>query len=549
MIDDLHVESNGTARRSYRRPIAWLGWAMALLLLLLADPLDIHPVDTWLHHLLGHHEEHAASAGDEHAHGLWTCPMHPDILAEEPGSCPICGMDLVPVEAGVAAAETTSATATELGGEHQLWTCGMHPQVIQDDPGACPICHMELTPLRTQAAAPAGGERSILFYRNPMDPTITSPVPAKDEMGMDYVPVYSDETAATIGQGTVVTIDPAVEQNMNVATTPAGTRDIRRKVRTVGYLEVDPERIVSVTIKYSGFVEKVFVNYVGEPVSTGQPLFEVYSPELVQTQQELLSALEFAGKLDGAEGDAAARARALVAAVRARLAYWDITADQIAALEQDGAVVRTLRVVAPATGVVLERMEGLEGMAVRPGMAVMKVADLSFLWLRAEVFEDQLALVNVGGNATINLTYFPGESFSGAIRFVEPVLSERTRTARVVLSVPNPALRLRAGMYATVDLEPKRTRETVTVPSQAVIRTGERNVVVVALGGGRFAPREVTLGVAADGYVEIREGLTAGEQVVTSAQFLIDSESNLQAAIQKLIAARRQGTGGGGNAQ
>jgi len=442
--------------------------------------------------------------------------------------------------------DAAATSATPDGGEHeQLWSCSMHPWVLEDEPGPCPICGMAMVPVAEEtaaggAAAPGrgtGGDREIRFYRNPMDPTITSPVPMKDSMGMDYVPVYADE-AAGAAAGPVVTIDPAIVQNMNVVTAAVERRNVTNEIRTVGFLDYDQERMVTVTTKYAGFVERVYVNYVGEPVRRGQPLFEIYAPELVQTQQELLSAIAFARRLEGAPEEARQRAESLVEAGRARLAYWDIGEDQVRRLVEDGIVARTLTVTAPSGGVVMQRMPALEGMSVQPGMQLFHIADLSYLWLSVEVFEDQLPWLREGSAATIELSYFPGETFTGEVRFVEPQVNEATRTVDLRLEVPNPDGRLRAGMYATVRFAPVMAAETVTVPSLAVLRTGERNVVIAALGEGRFAPREVTLGAEGGGLVQVLSGLEAGERVVTSSQFLLDSESNLREAIQKLLASR-----------
>jgi Cu(I)/Ag(I) efflux system membrane fusion protein/cobalt-zinc-cadmium efflux system membrane fusion protein len=419
----------------------------------------------------------------------------------------------------------------------QLWTCGMHPQIVQSEPGTCPICQMRLVPLRAGNGAPAG-EREVLLYRNPMDPSITSPVPAKDSMGMDYVPVYAEELAGGSGQAATVRIDPAVVQNMNVVTRRVDRGDLVREIRTVGYLEYDQQRMVTVTTKFSGFIETVYVNYVGEPVRKGQPLFEIYSPELVQTEQELLSAIAFAERLQDADPGTRRRAEGLVEAARRRLAYWDITREQVAKLESTREVVRTLTVAAPAGGVVMMRMPGLEGMAARPGMELFHVADLSSLWLSVEAFEDQIAWLAVGSEADVSLSYFPGETFSGRVRYIEPQVNEKTRTVPLKLEVPNRDGRLRAGMYATVRFRPVVARDAVIVPEMAVLRTGQRNLVVVAEGGGRFTPREVELGGGGDGNVAVVSGLAGGEWVVTSSQFLIDSESNLKEAVQKLLAGR-----------
>ncbi len=444
----------------------------------------------------------------------------------------------------------------------QLWTCSMHPQVIEDHPGQCPICGMDLVPLKddagkrpsaaepagpdsTVADAPATGERKILFYRNPMDPSISSPVPRKDDMGMDYVPVYADEAESATTGGAVVTIDPVVQQNMNVTTERVERRDVSRQIRTVGYLDYDQEKMVSVTTKYPGFVEKVSVNYVGQPVHKGEHLFDVYAPELVQTEQELLSAASYVEQMKDAPEDARRRAQALLDAGRTRLSYWDIADDQIDRMLASGAVFRTLAVVAPSSGVVMKRMDGLEGMAIRPGMELIHIADMSTLWLTVEVFEDQLPWVHVGSPADVKLTYFPGQSFAGRVRYIEPAVSEKTRTIQLTLEIPNRGDRLRAGMYATVTFSPVAAANAVAVPSDAVIRTGERNLVILALGNGRFAPRDVVLGPSGEGWAQVLSGLSEGDEIVTSAQFLIDSESNLRAAIQHMVEAKRAQTSGG----
>jgi len=384
------------------------------------------------------------------------------------------------------------------------------------------------------------GQRRILFYRNPMNAEITSPVPAKDEMGMDYVPVYADDGKPNAGEATAVSVDPAIVQNMNVVTAPVERRDMVRQIRTVGYLDYDQEKMVSVTTKYNGYIEKAFVNYLGQPVRKGQPLFEIYSPELVQTEQELLSALRYVKRMDKASAEARSRAQGLVEAARTRLGYWDISKPQVARLEETGEADRTLALVSPASGIVMKRMEGLEGMAVRPGMELLHIADLSTLWLKAEVYEDQLPWLNVGSQASISLTYFPGETFHGRVRYIEPQVAEKTRTLGLTLEVRNPDDRLRAGMYATVEFSPIVAKDALTIPSQAVIRTGERDVVVVALGEGRFEARDVELGAHGEGLAQVKTGLREGDRVVTSAQFFFDSESNLQAAIQKMVAASQK---------
>ncbi len=484
---------------------------------------------------LRHGQGESMSEGHDHASDgqLWTCGMHPHVIQDEPGQCPICGMNLTPIQ-GTAQADAGFEPAMA-----DTWTCPDHSIIVESEAGTCPIDGQDLV----ASSGDGEGGRKILFYRNPMEPMITSPVPAKDQMGMDYEPIFADEVdqGASSGGGSkaVVRIDPAVVQNMNVRTQAVTRRDLTRPIRTVGHLEFDQQRMVTVTTKYSGWVEKVYVNYVGEEVKRGQPIFEIYSPELVQTQQELLSAIEFARDMSAAPEDTRQRALSMVDSARTRLGYWDISPRQIARLEETREVFRTLEVAAPAGGLVMKRIAGLEGMAVRPGLELFHIADLSSLWLSVELFEHQLGWVHEGTKAEIELSSFPGEKFHGQVRFLEPELSEKTRTMRAKIEIPNRKGRLRSGMYASVELQPVVVRDVLAVPSQAILRTGLRNVVVIALGDGRFAPQEVTLGHEAEGFAEIRDGLDEGALVVTSAQFLLDSESTLREAIQKMVAARR----------
>ncbi len=472
------------------RAVTWLMVGALVMLVLVVDPLGVSPIDNWLGLTRG-----AAGGnghGDGDGDGLWTCGMHPEVIQNEPGICPICQMDLVPLRSG-----------DGNGHGDGLWTCPMHPDIVEEEPGTCPICGMDLVPVDGESGSGSG-------------------------IGQD---------------GTVVTIDSAVQQNMNVVTRPVERRDIAHTIRTVGYLDYDQERMVSVTTKYPGFIEKTYVNYIGQPVQKGQPLFEIYAPELVQTEQELLAAVRYARKLSSAPEDARGRAEALLEAARQRLQYWDVSAEQIRQLEETGEVFRTLQVVAPASGVVMLRMPGLEGMATRPGMELLHIADLSNLWLTVEVFDEQLPWLDTGSSATITLNYFPGVSYRGRVRYIEPEVSEKTRTIQLTLDVPNRDRRLRVGMYATVIFEPVAATDVITVPAGSVIRTGERDIVVVAIGDGRFAPREVVLGPRGDGFIQVLEGLSDGDEIVTSAQFLIDSESNLREAINKLFAAHDHGGG------
>lgn len=422
----------------------------------------------------------------------------------------------------------------------QLWTCGMHPQVIQDHPGNCPICGMKLVPLKDPAAPggpPEKKERKIKYWRAPMDPNYISDKPGKSPMGMDLVPVYEGEESAETG----IRVDPSFLQNFAVRTTVAEKGSIPVEIRTIGILTYNEKDIATVNTKFEGWIEKANVNYIGEQVQKGQVLFEIYSPQLVTTQQEYLASVDYLKKLEaGGNPDAIERARSLLKASRERLHYWDITDNQIDALRQRGEITRTLEILSPASGVVVSKMDkSLEGMKLSPGMNVYKIADLSTIWAQIEVYEYQVQYIQLGQTARITVDAFPGRSWAGKIIYVDPTVNQQTRTLKVYVEIPNKGLRLRPEMYANVEIQQPSVTGAVKVPAEAVLHTGERSVVIVQKAKGVFEPREVQIGATGDGYQEVRHGLQPGEVVVTSSQFLIDSESNLKEAISKILAARK----------
>jgi membrane fusion protein, copper/silver efflux system len=423
-------------------------------------------------------------------------------------------------------------------GEKQLWTCGMHPQVIRDEPGSCPICGMRLVPLRgavTQPASDNQEERKIKYWQAPMDPTYISDRPGKSPMGMDLIPVYEDE-AEKSPPGTV-RIDPAFVQNIGVQSTEVQRTDIPFTIRTVGTFSYNEGQLFWVNTKYEGWIERVYVNYVGEPVEKGQKLFEIYSPQLVTTQQEYLQAMDYAERLSGSDyPDIADRARSLLESSRQRLGYWDITDEQIRELEKSRQLRRTLTVISPVSGLVVEKMDqALDGMHVKAGMNLYKIVDLSTIWVETEVFENQVPWLKVGQRALIELPYQPGKRYSGTIRYLYPFFNEKTRTLKISIELPNPGQQLRAEMYANVTFQVPSARAVLTVPEEAVIHSGKRNILVLDRGNGTFQVKEVTLGVNGSGLWEVKEGLVEGERVVVSSQFLIDSESNLKEAIRKMV--------------
>ena len=384
------------------------------------------------------------------------------------------------------------------------------------------------------AGATDPDEREILYWRAPMDPNYTSDRPGKSPMGMDLVPVYADEAQADGG----IRVSQAFLQNFAVRTDVVRRGALPVSIRTVGILAHNEERVVSVQTKYEGWIERATVNNVGETVERGDVLFEIYSPQLVTTQREFLGAMDYVGRLrdGGAYPEAVERARSLLEASRERLLYWDMTPEQIDELAESGEVARTVRVFAPASGFIVEKMgDSMEGMKLGPGMTVLKIADHSTLWAETEFYEDDLRHVREGQAVVIEADAFPGREWSGRILFFRPAVNPQTRTLTAFVEVANPDLRLRPMMYVNVTVRTSGAVDAVMVPSEAILHSGTRAVVVVALGGGVFEPREVVLGTESEGMQEVASGLAEGETIVVSSQFLIDSDANLRAAISQLL--------------
>ncbi len=372
-------------------------------------------------------------------------------------------------------------------------------------------------------------ERKILYYRNPMGLPDTSQTPKKDQMGMDYIPVYEGEEPEASGSAVKISTDKV--QKLGVRTEAAALRELIRTVRAVGTIQPDERRIYTVAPKFEGWIEQLHVNTTGQLVARGQPLMEVYSPELVSAQQEYLIAWKGVEAVKNGSPEAQANMKQLVASALQRLRNWDISDTELARLQMEGAARQTLTLRSPVGGVVLDKA-ALKGMRFMPGEALYKISDLSSLWLLADIFEQDLALIRTGQAAQIMVNAYPGKTFSGKVTFVYPTLTAETRTAKVRIELANPGGLLKPEMYANVELLTGRPKaKALSVPDSAVIDSGTRQIVLVQLNAGLFEPRVVKLGARADGYVEVLDGLKDGENVVVSANFLIDSESNLRAAL------------------
>ena len=387
-----------------------------------------------------------------------------------------------------------------------------------------------IAPVAPPVADGARKERKLLYYRNPMGLPDTSPVPKKDPMGMDYIPVYAGEDAGESSAAGTIKVSTEKVQKLGVRTEAAQLRVLDRVVRAAGRVEPDERRIYAVSPKFEGYVERLHVNVTGQPVGRGQPLFEVYSPELVSAQREYAIAAQGVESLKGADATAQAGMQQLAESSLARLKNWDISEAQVKALAQSGETKRTLTFRSPVAGIVSEK-KALQGMRFMPGEALYQIADLSSVWVVADVFEQDIGLVKTGTSAKVRINAYPDKLFEGRIGYVYPTLNADTRTVPVRVELANPGLLLKPAMFAQVELPVAAKGSVVTVPLSAVIDSGTRQVVLVQQGEGRFVPREVRLGARSEAHVEVLAGIKDGEQVVVVANFLIDAESNLKAAL------------------
>jgi len=396
----------------------------------------------------------------------------------------------------LAVALAIGGTALSLAGDapgKTLYTCGMHPQVIQDHPGNCPICGMKLTPIRQDI----GAENST--------------------------------------GSAVLAVDAAARQNMNLRTATLATGPLHKVIRTVGTIDYNETALADVTTKFKGWIEKLDVDATGELVHRGEPMFEIYSPDLYSAEAEYLLALH--GPATNDPGAAELRETATT-----KLKFFDVPDSAIAGLAQSGTPLKTMPVYAPISGFVIEK-NVVQGQMVDAGMKLYRIADLAVVWVIAEIYEQDLPFVQLGQEAVVKAASLPDREFRGRVTYVYPTVDEKTRTARVRLEFENPGYFLKPGMFVSAEIQADLPGPALLVPDAAVLRSGARNTVFVALAEGRFEPREVTLGVEAeDSLIQVLSGLQAGDRIVTSGQFLLDSESQLREAIDKMQGQTPAGT-------
>lgn len=392
--------------------------------------------------------------------------------------------------------------------------------------------HKEVTLQDTSTQEEKKKERKILYWTDPMIPGFKSDKPGKSPMNMDMVPVYADEEEVAAG---IVKIDPATVKSINVRTEKVIKKPLHRSIRTTGRIDYDERRVTHIHTKIQGWVEKLYIDFTGKEVNKGDVLLEVYAPELVTAQEEYLLALEYEKSLKGSKTEeVASGAKFLLESARKRLQLFDVPEHQIKELEETRKPKKTLHIHSPTHGIVVQK-NLLEGMFITPETHLYVIADISKIWVYADIYEYEVPWVKVGQETEMTLSYFPGKVFKGVVTYIYPYLQAETRTVRVRMEFDNPDWELKPDMYANVKLESKMAESAILVPAEAVIRSGVKDIIIVSKGGGVFEPRDVRVGVdTGDGYLQILEGVKAGEEVVTSAQFLIDSESKLREVVEKM---------------
>ena len=388
---------------------------------------------------------------------------------------------------------------------------------------------------------PKSGKK-IKYWVAPMDPTYIRNEPGKSPMGMDLVPVYEEEGEEKEPASTI-RIDPVTIQNMGVRLARVQRKPLIKYIRTYGTVTYDETRIYTVNTKFNGWIEKLYVDFEGTKVRKGQRLFDIYSPELVSAQEEYLLALQQHNSLSNSSYPSIKEgAQRLLEASRTRLRYWDLTEGQIEKLGSSKKVRKTLTIYSPATGVVIKK-NAFAGHYVKAGEHQYEIADLSNVWVDVDIYEYELPWVRQGMAAEMELAYVPGKRFTGKVLYIYPYLEAKTRTGKLRLKFANPGYQLKPGMYANIYLKSSIAEDGIVIPQEAVIDSGVRKVVFVVLGKGKFEPREVKLGREGNNNeFQVLSGLWEGEEIVISAQFMLDSESRLREAIQKMLEVRQGGS-------
>jgi len=384
--------------------------------------------------------------------------------------------------------------------------------------------------MESSSTKDAPEKKKVKHWVAPMDPSYKRDKPGKSLMGMDLVPVYENDG----DDSGIVSISPAMVQNIGVRSVAVSRMDIKKTIRTVGLVAYDETKLTKIQSKVPGWVEKLYVGATGDKVAYNTILLEIYSPDLVSTQEEFLLALKYRDSMkEGGHESMQDSSDALLESSRRRLELFDVPAHQIAELEKQRKVKKTLHIHSYSDGIVVKK-NVIEGMYVKPGVTLYEIADLRKVWVNMDIFEYEIPYVKVGQSAVMTLASAPGKTFKGKIAYIYPFVEKKSRSVKVRIEFDNKKMMLKPDMYGEILLYADAAKNVLAVPSEAVIRTGERSVVFVDKGEGKFEPRSVTLGMESEEMVAILSGLNEGERVVTSAQFLIDSESKLKGVVSKI---------------
>lgn len=402
----------------------------------------------------------------------------------------------------------------------------MNPKVTSPTPAKDDM-GMDYVAVYEENQPNAPSERKILYYRHPMGLPDTSPVPKKDGMGMDYLPVYAEDSEPNNTPFIQLSVEKI--QKLGVKTAAVEKQSLIHTVRSVGLIETDERRLYNVTLRFDGYINTLWVNTTGQTVRRGQPLLDLYSPELVSAQQEYLTAKNTQSALNQAEAWIQSGMQGMADSSLQRLRNWGISNTELMQLENSGQLRHTLTVRAPASGIIMEKSV-VAGSKVSAGEVLFKIADLSTVWVNADVYEQDLSFISVGQTVHVKLDAMPGQVVFGKVAFVYPMLNPETRTAKVRIELPNPKGLFKPMMYAQLEII-NATPKVWVVPQEAILDSGQHTRVLVDKGDGRFEPRSVKLGRRGDNLIEILTGLSGHERVVTSANFLLDAESNLKAAL------------------
>jgi len=407
--------------------------------------------------------------------------------------------------------------------EGTLYTCGMHPNIIESEPGTCPICGMNLTPIKnSNNNKPVDDkDRKIIYWRAPMNPNEVYDSPGKSQMGMDLVPVYEDEGSAS----GVVTVDGSTLQSMNVKMEFVKNKSLSPIIYTNGNLQIDERKEFALSTKFDGWIQKLYINFTGQKVTKGQKLVDIYSPKLVAAQQELITAVNYESALSGvSKGE-------MISNIKRKLELFDISNEDIDKIISTKKINKYMTLYAPFNGTVLSK-NVIEGEMIKAGAEIIKMADLSTLWLKADVYESDINKIGIGDKAEVTFSYNPNKIYSGNISFIYPTVNQTTRAVTVRIDLKNINDELKPAMFGNVIIYGNKLSETLAIPETAVIRSGKKNTVILSLGEGKFKPVEVKLGLYSDGFYQILTGLKQNDVIVSSGQFMIDSESSLRTAVK-----------------